>query len=359
MPGGLSRARSGGRDEDDGEATLTVQVHEARKLKPGLDGTSNAYATVKVIESGCSRKTNVVPDAANPKWDDDSFEFRVPAPPAPRRGSADWSQVEGEVLVEVWSQEDDRMGDPTDRLIGDRRYALSRFVDAGSAFERQWCALAGHGGQLRLSVRLELPGGGGGGDSDGGGGGGGGGENAALRRAFDAERKGVTTRNAPTLIRKISKKPMLSSMHRKIAAFAKDENLASNDPIDFATFQRLFEALFPPSSSSGRGSSASDASRSRAAEGLARGDKCEARYGGKSKWYGGKVAKCNANGTFDITYDDGDSERGVRAALVRAVGGAARASGGRGRADATDDSAAEGFSRGDKVEARFGGKSAW
>ena len=58
---------------------------------------------------------------------------------------------------------------------------------------------------------------------------------------------------------------------------------------------------------------------SSAAEGdFARGDKVEARYGGKSKWYGGKVARANANGTYDITYEDGDSERGVRASLIRA-----------------------------------------
>jgi len=303
MPGGGSR--SGGDEVGDevGNATLSVQVHEARKLKPGLDGTSNAYAKVKVTDGGSrSRKTNVVADSGNPKWDDDTFEFSLPAP-ASRRGSVDWSQLGDELVVEVWSQEEDRMGDPTDRLIGDRRYALSRFAEAEGVFERQWCALTDHGGQLRLSVVLERPGGGGGrgggtsggrravadsdADSDGGGGGGGGGENPALRRAFDAERKGVTTRNAPTLIRKISKKPMLSSMHRKIATFAREEGLASNDPFDFETFQRLYESLYPPSSSRSGASPSRASVGGSAPKGLARGDAVEARYGGKSAWYAG------------------------------------------------------------------------
>ena len=46
------------------------------------------------------------------------------------------------------------------------------------------------------------------------------------------------------------------------------------------------------------------------------GDKIEARYNGKSRWYPGKVVKVN-NGKFDITYDDGEEETNVDADLIR------------------------------------------
>ena len=56
-----------------------------------------------------------------------------------------------------------------------------------------------------------------------------------------------------------------------------------------------------------------------AAEGVAFkvGDGVSANYRGEGMWYKGTVAKVNANGTYKIAYDDGDSERSVGAALVR------------------------------------------
>ncbi len=38
--------------------------------------------------------------------------------------------------------------------------------------------------------------------------------------------------------------------------------------------------------------------------------------------YKGKIARANADGTFDVAYDDGDSERRVSKRNVRALGGA-------------------------------------
>ena len=71
------------------------------------------------------------------------------------------------------------------------------------------------------------------------------------------------------------------------------------------------------------------------------GDVVEANYGGKGKWYPGKIASANSNGTFDIEYDDGDSERGVTENRVRRSGGGGS------------------FQQGDKVEGNFGGKGQW
>ena len=45
----------------------------------------------------------------------------------------------------------------------------------------------------------------------------------------------------------------------------------------------------------------------------------EAKYGGKMKWFKGKIYRLNPNGTYDIRYLDGDFERGVKAHLVRKI----------------------------------------
>ena len=54
---------------------------------------------------------------------------------------------------------------------------------------------------------------------------------------------------------------------------------------------------------------------------LHEGDKVEADYKGRGKYLKGKVERVNPDGTYDIRYDDGDSERGKRASEVRSVRG--------------------------------------
>ena len=48
---------------------------------------------------------------------------------------------------------------------------------------------------------------------------------------------------------------------------------------------------------------------------LEEGMKVEANYKGKGKFYKGKIARDNRDGTYDITYDDGDREFGKLIAL--------------------------------------------
>lgn len=52
-----------------------------------------------------------------------------------------------------------------------------------------------------------------------------------------------------------------------------------------------------------------------------RGDCCEARWKGGTKWYAGKISRVNSDGTYDVLFDDGITERGIRKAMVRAVEG--------------------------------------
>jgi hypothetical protein len=50
------------------------------------------------------------------------------------------------------------------------------------------------------------------------------------------------------------------------------------------------------------------------------GCKVEANYRGKGKWYPGKIGREHADGTFDIAYDDGESESRVSKENIRIVG---------------------------------------
>ena len=52
-------------------------------------------------------------------------------------------------------------------------------------------------------------------------------------------------------------------------------------------------------------------------EKLSVGMEVEARYGGKKQWYKGAIAKVNQDGTYNVKYEDGDHERGVRVDLIR------------------------------------------
>merc|ERR1719446_734626 len=60
-----------------------------------------------------------------------------------------------------------------------------------------------------------------------------------------------------------------------------------------------------------------DRSRSRAPR-LEEGMKVKANYKGKGKYFGGTIKRDNRDGTYDISYDDGDREMGVREADIRA-----------------------------------------
>ncbi|KAF1315961.1 hypothetical protein FI667_g15743, partial [Globisporangium splendens] len=46
------------------------------------------------------------------------------------------------------------------------------------------------------------------------------------------------------------------------------------------------------------------------------GQKVEAQYKGKNKFYPGVISRCRLNGTYDIDYDDGEKETGVAAELI-------------------------------------------
>ena len=48
--------------------------------------------------------------------------------------------------------------------------------------------------------------------------------------------------------------------------------------------------------------------------------KVEARYRGKSRYYPGVIGRAKGDGTYDIDYDDGERETGVRAELIKPVG---------------------------------------
>merc|ERR1719230_2107655 len=80
-------------------------------------------------------------------------------------------------------------------------------------------------------------------------------------------------------------------------------------------------------------------------------DKIEAKYRGGSRWFSGEVVRERADGSYDVRYDDGDSESGVRAEDIRSKGG------GDDRNGASSSSSS--FRVGDLVEADFKGRGKW
>merc|ERR1719230_1505449 len=99
--------------------------------------------------------------------------------------------------------------------------------------------------------------------------------------------------------------------------------------------QRVGESLIRSLESGGRDSSPSRGGGTRLEEGM----KIKANYRGKGKMFPGTIKRDNRDGTYDINYDDGDREMGVREADIQAGGGSLR--------------------EGSRVEARYRGKSRW
>ena len=52
-----------------------------------------------------------------------------------------------------------------------------------------------------------------------------------------------------------------------------------------------------------------------------KGDKVEADYKGRGKYFEGKISRVNLDGTYDITYDDGNKETYKKASEIKSLGG--------------------------------------
>ena len=79
---------------------------------------------------------------------------------------------------------------------------------------------------------------------------------------------------------------------------------------------------------------------------LREGDNVEARFGGRDKWYAGKITNARSDGTFDILYEDGDTERRVKKRLIRKKKGGSKKKKKNSRNSGSDnDSDDDGWSR--------------
>ena len=78
------------------------------------------------------------------------------------------------------------------------------------------------------------------------------------------------------------------------------------------------------------------------------GTRVEARYRGRSKKYPGKISRVTSHaetGTFDVSYDDGESETRVEARLITALD-----------AGSDSDRRSDRLREGDKIEADYRGR---
>ena len=55
--------------------------------------------------------------------------------------------------------------------------------------------------------------------------------------------------------------------------------------------------------------------------GFSRGERVEAQFRGKpkNKFYKGTISRVRADGTYDVTYDDGDKDLGLKATSIRSL----------------------------------------
>eukprot|EP00941_MAST-03F_sp_MAST-3F-sp1_P002079 g2079.t1 len=72
------------------------------------------------------------------------------------------------------------------------------------------------------------------------------------------------------------------------------------------------------------------------------GSRVECNFEGSGEWYKGKIESVNDNGTYNITYDDGDKESNVKKSFIRLL-----------TVPAND------LNIGDRIKARFGGDVPW
>ena len=90
-----------------------------------------------------------------------------------------------------------------------------------------------------------------------------------------------------------------------------------------------------------------------AAMSSARAPKVEARYRGRSRYFPGRIARENRDGTYDIDYDDGEKEQGVEKSMIKPLENSGRDDG---RRSPRGGSGADELREGMKVEARFRGR---
>ena len=78
------------------------------------------------------------------------------------------------------------------------------------------------------------------------------------------------------------------------------------------------------------------------------GTRVEAKYRGRSKKYPGKISRVHADGSFDVAYDDGESETRVEARLITPLDG--------GGSNSDRQSGGDRLREGDKIEADYRGR---
>jgi hypothetical protein len=111
-------------------------------------------------------------------------------------------------------------------------------------------------------------------------------------------------------------------------------------------------------------------SKARFASGpLQEGGKVEGNYRGRGKWYSGKITKDRGDGTYDLAYDDGETEQRVAVDLIRSRGGSGAHNAhiailmGNKKQDLSQESENDGYSTdylpNDKVEANYQGQGSW
>jgi hypothetical protein len=391
------------------DASIEVLFHEGKDFRG--EGSSHLYVKAFVQYPGGKREApqsvRSPGRAPNPDWQDSGLNITVAA--------QDWGRVSGELVLEVFKKEDGFDGGKTEVGVGMAEVALSKLVDSGSrggkqpAMSKKWFRLDGHPGSIQATIVMTLPeagapsaqdrlqalqekrqaaesarrevdgasGGGGdsqfssfgadvfgtrGGDSDDsdGGGGGGGRRKKSPSHHHKKEKSPSGGKHGHGHSHKHGGK------HKHKSPSGLDDFLKSDDEED-AGNGKAASAMFGGGNDSGGGGAGGSGGAGSGGGGggggavLAAGTAVKARFGGKHKFYPGTIDKHNGDGTYAITYADGDSEKSVPREMIQLEGESgspakspakAMFGGGGGGGGGGGDAIAVGTA----VKARFGGK---
>ncbi len=89
------------------------------------------------------------------------------------------------------------------------------------------------------------------------------------------------------------------------------------------------------------------------------GKRVEGNYKGKGHWYKGKVTRLNVDGTYDLLYEDGDTEKRVTIPYIRSVSGESLSPRNNQELLVFDSAITADFMEGDRVQFNYNGKGTW
>ena len=365
-----------------GMASLIITINEAKNIKGTPGAQIGIRATISIPGNSKNKNANTTlsKQYSQRKQQDITLDhiFKIKPPLSAREGTVvDWRRTKGRLTIETVEIEEDIMNGGTKvTTIGDHTIILRELVDndkrggkQSNSIENKWIKLSNrNGGEILISVELELPKAGRGASAlhrpKG--------ESRAEKRAksetsnfrsdysshaegmktsandakrtakkqsprspraklkdklnkayekFMDDRGEVSGKNVASLLRKVTPLGHPSAKALDISKWIRKNGLSLSDELSFYQFESLYNSIFPPKSGSGSSSNSSSSSRTSSTRPTSnrKGRRpISSRFSAsaRSAWkigakciyknkYVVKISRINADKTFNISYQEG------------------------------------------------------